>query len=86
MGWKLEIIATQGSIDDAILHKSNSFDDDGWIKFIMSDEYQKMNYRVVYQTELAVDEFIDSYYSSLSLGQRLRRYIKQKAWSFFQYL
>ena len=45
-----------------------------------------MNYRVIYQTELAVDEFIDSYYSSLSLGQRLRRYIKQKAWSFFQYL
>jgi len=86
MGWKLEIIATQGSIDDAILQKSNSFDDDGWIKYIMSDEYQKMNYRVIYQTELAIDEFIDSYYGSLTLGQRLRRYIKQKAWSFFQYL
>ena len=86
MGWKLEIIATQGSIDDAILRSTNSFDEDGWIKFIMSDEYQRMNYRVIYQSELAVDEFVDSYYNSLTLGQRFRRFVKRGLWSLFQHL
>ena len=86
MGWKLEIVATQGRIEDEILKNINSFDEDGWINYIMSDEYQKMTYRANYISEFAVDEFISAYYGSLTMGQRFRRYIKNKAWSFFQYL
>lgn len=86
MGWKMEIIATQGRIEDEILKTINSFDEDGWISYIMSEEYQKMNYRAVYLSEFAVDEFISSYYDSPTMGQRFRRYIKNKTWSLFQYL
>lgn len=86
MGWKLEIVATQGQIEDEILKSINSFDEDGWVNYIMSDEYQKMTYRANYVSEFAVDEFISAYYGSPTMGQRFRRYIKNKAWSFFQYL
>lgn len=86
MGWKLEIIATQGSIDDAILQSTNSFDEDGWINYIMSDEYQTMSYRTVYLSEFAIDEFISAHYEAQTTGQRFRRYIKNKLWSLFQYL
>jgi hypothetical protein len=85
MGWKLEIIATRGSIDDAILQSTNSFDEDGWIKYIMSNEFQQMNYRVIYQAELSVDEFIEDNYMPIGLGQQIRRYIKRKLYNFAQY-
>lgn len=85
MGWKLEIIATRGSIDDAILQNTNSFDEDGWIKYIMSNQFQQMNYRVIYQAELSVDEFIEDNYAPIGLGQQIRRYIKQKLYSLAQY-
>ena len=85
MGWKLEIIATRGSIDDAILQSTNSFDEDGWIKYIMSNEFQQMNYRVIYQAELSVDEFIEDNYMPIGLGQQIRRYIKRKLYNLAQY-
>ena len=85
MGWKLEIIATRGSIDDAILQSTNSFDEDGWIKYIMSNQFQQMNYRVIYQAELSVDEFIEDNYMPIGLGQQIRRYIKRKLYNLAQY-
>lgn len=84
MGWKLEIIATRGSIEDAVLERTNTFDEDAWIRFLMSDVYDRMSYRVIYESELAVDEFMDDSYESLSLGARARRYIKKKVWNLFQ--
>lgn len=84
MGWKLEIIATRGSIDDAVLERTNTFDEDAWIRFLMSDVYDRMSYRVIYESELAVDEFMDDSYESLSLGARTRRYIKKTVWNLFQ--
>ena len=67
MGWKLEIIATRGSIEDAVLERTNTFDEDAWIRFLMSDVYDRMSYRVIYESELAVDEFMDDSYESLGL-------------------
>lgn len=84
MGWKLEIIATRGSIEDAVLERTNTFDEDAWIRFLMSDVYDRMSYRVIYESELAVDEFMDDSYESLSLGARARRYIKKTVWNLFQ--
>jgi hypothetical protein len=84
MGWKLEIIATRGSIEDAVLERTNTFDEDAWIRFLMSDVYDRMSYRVIYESELAVDEFMDDSYESLSLGARTRRYIKKTVWNLFQ--
>lgn len=84
MGWKLEIIATRGSIEDAVLERTNTFDEDAWIRFLMSDVYDRMSYRVIYESELAVDEFMDDSYESLGLGARVRRYIKKKVWNLFQ--
>lgn len=84
MGWKLEIIATRGSIEDAVLERTNTFDEDAWIRFLMSDVYDRMSYRVIYESELAVDEFMDDSYESLSLGARARRYIKKIVWNLFQ--
>jgi hypothetical protein len=43
-----------------------------------------MSYRVIYESELAVDEFMDDSYESLSLGARTRRYIKKTVWNLFQ--
>ncbi len=84
MGWKLEIIATRGSIDDAVLEQTNTFDEDAWIRFLMSDQYSRMGYRVIYESELAIDEFMDDSYGNLKLGARVRRYIKRMAWNIFQ--
>ena len=84
MGWKLEIIATRGSIEDAVLERTNTFDEDAWIRFLMSDVYDRMSYRVIYESELAVDEFMDDSYESLGLGARARRYIKKTVWNLFQ--
>ncbi len=84
MGWKLEIVATRGSIDDAVLEQTNTFDEDAWIRYLMSDEYSTMSYRVIYESELAIDEFMNNNYESLGIGARFRRYIKRMAWNLFQ--
>lgn len=84
MGWKLEIIATRGSIDNALLAETNTFDEDAWIRFLMSKDYEIMTYRIAYESELAVDNFMESSYRPTSLKTKMHRYIKAKAWNLFQ--
>jgi hypothetical protein len=83
MGWKLEIVATQGAVDNSLMDLKNTFDEDAWIHYLMSDEYRVMTYRVLYESELAVDDFMVRFYGNLPLGARIRRYIKNKLWNLF---
>jgi hypothetical protein len=55
--WRLEIIADSNGLDDFIFARYNTFDDNAWLFFINSPEYEQMTYDITMISNIAAESF-----------------------------
>jgi hypothetical protein len=55
--WRLEIIADSHGLDDFIFARYNTFDDNAWLFFINSPEYEQMTYDITLLSNIAAESF-----------------------------
>jgi hypothetical protein len=57
VGWRTEILATSGALDDIMLYEHETFNPLVWDFYTNSDEHEQLIYDVVYESEIAMRKF-----------------------------
>lgn len=55
--WRLEIIADANGLDDFIFARHNTFDDNAWLFFTNSPEFDQMTYDITMLSNIAAETF-----------------------------
>lgn len=55
--WRLEIIADSHGLDDFIFARYNTFDDNAWLFFLNSPQFEQMTYDITMLSNIAAESF-----------------------------
>jgi len=55
--WRLEIIADSNGLDDFLLSRYSAFDDNAWLFFVNSPEFQQLSYDITMLSGIAAESF-----------------------------
>lgn len=75
LGWKMEIIADKGAVDDSLFFQWETFNPEAWEFFINSDEYADLTRRVAFESILATQNFAKRITGNQSNGERVKHFI-----------
>lgn len=75
LGWKMEIIADKGAVDDSLFFQWDTFNPEAWEFFSNSDEYLELTRRVGFESILATQNFTKRITGNQSNGERVKLFI-----------
>lgn len=75
LGWKMEIIADKGAVDDTLFFQWDTFNPEAWEFFTNSDEYTELTRRVAFESILATQNFTKRITGNQSDGERVKLFI-----------
>lgn len=79
MGWRTEIIADKNALDDYMFYRHESFDEDLWLHYTNSHQYETLVHNISYLTEKSMCDFVDVYNNGRTIKQvfiyKLRRFV-----------
>ena len=84
MGWRAELIADRAALDDYMLYRFETFDEEAWEYYLNSDEFQKLVYDVAHISQASLYRFADKYTIGTSPKQSIRNRVRSILWSLYK--
>jgi hypothetical protein len=84
MGWRAELVADRAALDDYMLYRFETFDEEIWEHYLNSDEYQELIYDVAHMSQQSLYRFADKYSVGTSPKQMLRNRVRNMLWRLYK--